>query len=69
MQAEIAEMTKVTSVGSGGAFATIALADVSTLVSIAVGIVTFCYVSMKLYYLVKSDGKNELPKGDEKEGK
>ena len=68
MQAELAEMTKVASVGSGGAFATIALSDVSTLVSIAVGIVTFCYVSAKLFYLVKSGGKNEAPK-DDKEGK
>lgn len=57
MQNELADLARVATVGSGGAFATLALADVSVIVSIAVGVVTFCYVSAKLYFLLRNGGE------------
>ena len=58
MQAEVAETAKVGLAGTGGSIATLALADVSTVVSISVGIVTFCYVGAKLYFLIRDNGKD-----------
>ena len=57
MQSELFDLAKVGTLGSGGAIATIKLADISVVVSIAVGVVTFCYVSAKLYFLLRNGGE------------
>ena len=54
---ELFDLAKVGTVGTGGAFATIKLADVSLLVSIGVGVLTFIYIAAKLYYLIKHGGR------------
>lgn len=58
MHHELIDIFKVGTIGTGGAAASLKLADVSVLVSIAVGLVTFCYVSAKLYYLIRNGGKS-----------
>lgn len=57
MKHELLDLAKVGSIGSGGFIASIKLTDVSLIVSIAVGLVTFCYVCAKLFFLIKSGGK------------
>ena len=57
MQTEVADIAKVGMAGTSGGIATMALSDVSAVVSIAVGAITFCYVAAKLYYLLKHEGK------------
>ncbi len=58
MKSEIFDLAKVGTIGTGGTLASVSLAQVSVLVSIAVGCVTFLYVAAKLYFLVKSGGKS-----------
>lgn len=60
MKSDLAELFKVAAAGTGGTVATIKLADVATLVSIAVGCVTFLYVAAKLYFLFKHNGRKPL---------
>lgn len=55
--AEIIDLAKVGTIGTGGALASLQLADVSLIVSIAVGVVTFLYVAAKLFFLIKSGGR------------
>lgn len=58
MKSELVDLAKVGSIGTGGTLASVSLAQVSVIVSIAVGAVTFVYVSAKLYFLIKSGGKS-----------
>lgn len=60
IKAELLDLAKVGTIGTSGTFATITLAHVSAIVSIAVGVMTFLYVGTKLYYLIKSGGKGKL---------
>jgi len=59
MHPDVVEIAKVGMAGTSGSIATMALSDISAFVSIAVGVVTFCYVAAKLYFLIKSGGKRE----------
>lgn len=59
MKSDFLELAKVTLAGTGGYVATISLADVATLGSIGVAVVTIVYVSAKLYYLIKYSGRND----------
>lgn len=54
MHNEYLELTKVTMVGFIGRVAGITLQDISLYASIGVSVVTFLYVSVKLWVLVKS---------------
>lgn len=60
MHPDVVEIAKVGMAGTSGSIATMALSEVSAFVSIAVGIVTFCYVAAKLYYLLKNGGKDSI---------
>ena len=53
------ELNKVALTGLAGSIAAMTLADVATIMSIAVGAVTFCYVGAKLYFLIRSGGKDQ----------
>lgn len=57
MKSELFDLAKVGTIGTGGTLASVSLAQVSVIVSIAVGVVTFLYVSAKLYFLVKHGGR------------
>lgn len=54
---EFLDLAKVGTIGTGGAVVSLKLADVSLIVSIAVGLMTLVYVGAKTYYLIKSGGK------------
>jgi hypothetical protein len=56
--ADTFELVKVSFIGSGGLLASLTLSQVSTIVSICVGVATFTYVCAKLYFLIKHKGKS-----------
>lgn len=58
MRHELVELAKVGTIGTGGALAGLSLSQVSVIVSIGVGCITFLYVGAKLYFLIKSGGKS-----------
>lgn len=51
VQTEIIDLAKVGTIGSGGLIATVTLSEVSDMVSIGVGVATFCYIVSKLIVL------------------
>jgi hypothetical protein len=55
--AEIFDLIKVGAIGTGGTVATLKLADISLMVSIGVGVVTFLYITSKLILLWRNNGK------------
>lgn len=61
MRQEGLELIRVSCVGTLGFMATMQLADVATLVSIAVGVATFTYVVTKLYFLIRNKGQEPKP--------
>ncbi len=58
MKNDIFELQKVGLTGTFGTLAAMTLADVATLTSIAVGVATFLYVATKLFYLIRSGGRD-----------
>lgn len=58
MKDDLFELNKVGLTGLVGTIAAMTLADVATLTSIAVGLATFVYVAAKIFFLVRSGGRD-----------